>query len=110
MITNNNYKTLVTLHLLKENHEFNLKNHHRQYVMLPPCKINNCSRNAIRLKLAIQQKLMTGQLRVEQTNIMLNNLTDRGITMQRMGTRQIKAEQAGIIHFQCSTRTNRTGR
>jgi membrane fusion protein (multidrug efflux system) len=53
----------------------------------------------IRLKLAIQQELMTGQLRVEQAKIMLNNLIDRGVPTQRMGTRQIKAGQAGIIHL-----------
>ena len=53
----------------------------------------------IRLKLAIQQELMTAQLRVEQAKIMLNNLTDRGIPMQPMGTRQIKAEHAGVIHL-----------
>ncbi len=53
----------------------------------------------IRLKLATQQDLVTAHLRTEQAEVMIKNLTDRGVPTQRMGTRQIKAGQAGIIHL-----------
>ena len=53
----------------------------------------------IRLKLATQQDLVTAQLRTEQAKVMIKNLADRGISTQRMGTRQIKAEHPGIIHL-----------
>ena len=47
------------------------------------------------LKLATRQESNIAQLRAEQTQVMLDNLLNRGVK----GIRQIKAEQAGIIHL-----------
>ena len=51
------------------------------------------------LQLATRQELNAAQLRAEQAKTLLDNLLDRGMPAQRKGVRQIKAEQAGIIHL-----------